>query len=115
MKKIIAVLILGVMASCSPKVIMPKQANIDNIATKHPDYTLADAKEGRSLYIQHCATCHGLKRPQDFTEEKWNVLVPAMVKKTNKKAGKEVVDAASSDKILKYVVTMCAAPAGDKK
>ncbi|MBX7240802.1 MAG: hypothetical protein K1X92_03565 [Bacteroidia bacterium] len=106
MKKGIIIIFAGLLSACSPKLAMPRQENIEKVVAVHPDYTLSDVKEGRTLYAQHCGSCHALKNPTAYTEEKWNTLVPIMSKKANKKAGKEIVTPQSSDKILKYLITM---------
>lgn len=62
---------------------------------------------GKSIYNQHCGSCHKLKNPQDFSEPQWAKIVPAMVQKTNKKANAEVVDAQKQADILAYVLWAC--------
>lgn len=98
-----AVLLL---VACSPKLAAPTQADVERVSAKHPDYTLASLQEGRSLYQTHCGTCHGLKKPSAFAEADWQKIVPAMVKKANKKAGKESISAAQQALILQYVSAM---------
>ncbi len=114
MKKGIIVALSVLLVACSPKLIMPRQENIEKVSAAHPDYNLTDVKEGRALYAQHCGVCHALKNPLSQTEAKWNVLVPIMVKKANGKAKKEIVDAQASEKILKYLITMTST-ASEKK
>ena len=107
---IIALLALTIVA-CSPKVLTtPTQADVDRGSSMFPDYTLAELNEGKSLYIAKCGTCHKVKNPQSKTVEGWKNIVPIMTKKANK--NKENIDPKTQDAILKYLTTMCSAPAG---
>lgn len=93
------------MAACvSTKVLTPTQADADRLKTKYPNLTLADLNEGKALYEKHCQSCHKLYRPNSRNEQKWNEIVPPMVKKVNRKG--EVLDNRAQELILKYVVTM---------
>lgn len=98
------------LVSCSAKLLAPTQADADRGKAKYEGLTLASLNEGKELFQQNCSQCHGLKSPTSKTEEKWNKIVPIMVKKVNKKAGKEELDAAEEQLILKYLVTMSTAP-----
>lgn len=109
MKKIIIGFSILVFCACSAKVAMLSQADADRGAVKFPGMTLASLNEGKAHYEQYCQSCHELKKPKSETEADWNKIVPGMVKKTNKKAGSEVVDSKKQELILQYVVTMSTA------
>jgi cytochrome c5 len=98
------------LVSCSAKLLVPTQADADRGMTKYEGLSLTSLLEGKALFEQNCSKCHGLKSPTSRNEEKWNKIVPIMVKKVNKKAGKEELDAAEEQLILKYLVTMSTAP-----
>jgi cytochrome c5 len=68
-------------------------------AGKFPGATLASLNEGKMLYEQHCGSCHGLKKTNDYNEAEWRKIVPPM-------AGKAEIDKKKEDLILQYVVTM---------
>lgn len=87
------------------------QADADRGAAKFPGTTLASLIEGKTSYETHCQTCHGLKTPASQTEDGWKKIVPNMVGKVNRKAGKEAISAEMQESILRYVVTMSSAPA----
>lgn len=110
MNKLILSLCVFVLFSCSAKLLAPTQADAERGMTKYEGLTLASLNEGKALFEQNCSKCHGLKSPTSRNEEKWNKIVPIMVKKVNKKAGKEEIDAAEEQLILKYLVTMSTAP-----
>jgi cytochrome c5 len=63
--------------------------------------------QGKSVFNAQCGACHKLMAPELFTKEKWTAIVPIMVQKTNKKAGKEVVSVNDEKAILAYVLSAC--------
>jgi cytochrome c5 len=108
MKKMIVIasaMILVVSCTMS-KSAAPSQANVDAVADKFPGYTLADLNRGKDLYEANCQTCHKLAKPNSESENAWNHIVPEMVEKTNRKAGKQVLDANGEQLILRYLITM---------
>jgi hypothetical protein len=98
-----------IIAGCSAKLIMPSQADSDRMSTKYPGYSLVELNEGKTLYETNCGNCHGLKKPSAHTEQQWSGIVPDMVRKVNKKAGKELLNRSNEESILRYVVTMSTA------
>lgn len=80
-------------------------ADVARVQSKFPGYTLTDLKDGKELYENNCALCHGLKKLNSESEEGWRKIVPPMVKKANVKNGNKL-DAAAEEKILRYVITM---------
>lgn len=106
MKKIMLTLTVAfVIVSCAVKLVPPTQPDVDRVQSKYPGYTLEDLNKGKALFEQNCAECHRLKNPTKFSEEKWQNIVPKMVKKVNKKHPNTLNDA-DRELILKYVVTM---------
>lgn len=95
-----------IFVACSPKIVTPMQADIDRVAAKHPTYTLANVQQGKVLYEQQCTACHGLKKPTAYSEAAWQKIVPNMVIKANKKAGKQAISPAQQALILEYLLTM---------
>lgn len=107
MKKIIYTCIVLLSVGCAAsKSLKPSQANVDAVADKFPGYTLADLMKGKELYESNCQTCHKLAAPKSESESSWNHIVPEMVEKTNRKAGKDVLDAEGENLILRYLITM---------
>ena len=97
----------ALIASCTmSKSAAPSQAKVDSVADKFPGYTLAEMMKGKELYESNCQTCHKLAKPDSETESEWNHIVPEMVQKTNRKAGKDVLDAEGEKLILRYLITM---------
>ena len=110
MKKFVFTVCVGlaIVACNSNKLAIPSQADVDRVAETYPDYTLASLKEGQTLYLTNCGSCHGLKDPTAKTEEQWKKIVPEMAGMINKHEVK--LDAKSEDLILKYVTAMCSKP-----
>ncbi|MEZ4830039.1 MAG: cytochrome c [Bacteroidia bacterium] len=111
MKKTLFAASFIILTGCfSAKLITPVQADVERVQSKFPNYSLADLTQGKTLYEQHCGSCHGLKKPSSRTEEKWETIVPKMAVKANKKYPNSL-DADSQEKILKYLITMGSATA----
>src|SRR5688572_26276175 len=106
MKKILILVFTAFIVSCSAKLYTPTQSDADRGAAKYPGLSLADLNEGKATYEQKCQTCHGLKSPSSKDEAGWNKIVPPMVAKVNKKAGREEINEARKDQLLRYLVTM---------
>lgn len=83
----------------------PTQSDVDRVASKFPNYSLAELNEGKQLYENNCGLCHALHKPTSLDEQGWRKIVPPMVSKTNKKTG-NTLDAKAEEKILRYVITM---------
>jgi mono/diheme cytochrome c family protein len=106
MKKFIAISISLIFAGCASSALLtPSQMDVDRVITKYEGYSLADLNHGKVLYEKHCGNCHGLKKPASKTEAEWELIVPRMVKKVNKKED-ITMDAATQESILRYVITM---------
>lgn len=114
MKKIIFITLIGMLTACSAKLIRPTQADVDRVAAKYPAYTLAELNEGKAIYEQQCAACHALQKPASRNEEAWKKIVPVMVTKVNKRAGKEEISPEKQEILLRYLVTMSTAGSAKK-
>lgn len=109
MTKFSIIFLVSLMA-CSPKIVSFTQSDADRASEKFPGSTLATLTEGQNHYKQYCGSCHPHKSPTAKNEEQWKVIVPKMVIKANKKAGKQAINAEMEQSITTYLVTMCTAP-----
>jgi hypothetical protein len=82
------------------------QADVDRVAVKFPGYTLAKLESGRMEFEANCQTCHALKNPKDYSEERIRMIVPVMAEKANKKAGTVVVDSEEEVMIMQYMIAI---------
>ena len=98
------------MMACSPKVATLSNTDVERANIKYPGTTLAMLKEGSDLNKQYCQSCHPMKSPTSRTEAEWEMIVPKMVVKVNKKAGSDVLDASKQQTILRFLITMSSAP-----
>lgn len=108
-KKMILIATIIFAAACSPKLMEVTQTDADRGAAKFKTVTVASLSEGKTIFTENCNECHGLKSPGSKSEEKWNKIVPEMVKKLNQKMGKEIIDSKKQELLLQYLVTMSTA------
>lgn len=106
MKKTYFILLLTVLSACSIKLAAPKQADVDRVSIRYPGYSLIELNEDKALFEQTCSRCHRLKNPISRDEKEWSEIVPKMVKKLNKKEGREEIDEKQKEAILRYLITM---------
>ena len=70
--------------------------------------TLDNLNEGYSIYDDKCTDCHRNKRPQDFTEYEWNVIMHKMGRKAK-------LDSNQYNLVLHYILTKREAILGSGK
>ena len=50
------------------------------MTTQGHETTLQELQQGRALYVQKCAGCHNLHRPDEYTPEEWAMRMNEMTK-----------------------------------
>ncbi len=70
MKKYCLYSLFLILFSCSSQLYVPKQASGSN--------TVAQLNEGRELYVNHCASCHQLYLPNQYTATEWVINLEEM-------------------------------------
>jgi hypothetical protein len=48
--------------------------------------TLQELQQGRTLYISHCGSCHGLYNPESYSSMQWKSIMNSMGPKTSMSA-----------------------------
>ena len=96
-------------ACVSAKLAAPTETDVERVKDKFPGYTLAQLKEGQALFENNCNLCHGLKDPKSESEVEWQVIVPRMAAKVNKKPNHHLSEE-DQTLILRYLVTMHGSP-----
>jgi mono/diheme cytochrome c family protein len=71
------------LVQCSPKTGKSTAASTSTAKTTGPQYTEAQVNEGHSIYTANCGKCHKLFNPSDKSLEKWNAVLPPMIKKAH--------------------------------
>src|SRR5690606_26230761 len=75
-----------VLSRCSPKVATSVAATpatpAEKVAEVKRNYTEAQMEEGRLVYQGSCGKCHKLFTPESRDVEKWEKVLPRMVKRS---------------------------------
>ncbi len=90
--------LLIVTAGCATTIIQPTQEDLRWAQSHWPAVTLQDLQDGRSLYVQKCASCHHLRQPAKYEPERWPQLVAKM--RPNAK-----IDEAQAELLVRYLST----------
>lgn len=106
MNKYLVIFCILIVAGCSVKLREPLQADVNRSKAIFPSITLAELTEGKSIYENRCSVCHGVKRLTAEKEAKWRKIVPIMVNKANKRAGKQVISSRDQEILLQYILAM---------
>lgn len=82
MKKILVTcIVLFAVIACAPKILVPTASHESEAKKKIPDITLAQMQKGHEIYIARCGTCHKLIKPTEYSDQKWEKILPVMSKK----------------------------------
>lgn len=86
---------------CAAALAEPTPVDASFAAKRWPGTTLAELKQGRSLFVETCAGCHSLKDPTSHTPSEWKTEVEQM-------RGKKGValDDRQAQLIIRYLSTM---------
>jgi len=91
--------VLGtVAAGCATTVLQPTPADVQWAQTRWPAVTLEDLQDGRSLYVQKCASCHHLRDPAKYEPGRWPELLAKMQPKAK-------IDEAQVQLLVQYLST----------
>ncbi len=66
---------------CSPKVLPPTTAQLQNVKSQYPDMDTVAINKGYILFSENCNKCHRLKNPGNYSDEEWHKILPVMSKK----------------------------------
>lgn len=65
----------------SAQYLAPSNADVTVAKSHWSGATLDQLNQGYSIYSDKCTECHGMKKPEDFSVEDWNKIMPSMGKK----------------------------------
>ncbi len=79
----LSALILGsiAMVECSPKTGKSTTANLPATTKEDTHYSSAQVAEGKTIYTASCGKCHKLFTPAEKSRERWESVLPPMIKK----------------------------------
>ena len=98
-KTLIIILLSGLTACASYKVLAPSQTDAERGSATYPGLTLSDLNEGKAIFESKCGKCHSLQRPFKVSVKDVEKIMPKMAKKAG-------IDDKKSDLVLRYLITM---------
>jgi Dihaem cytochrome c len=95
-------LLLGAMAvlplACATALPHATPESLSRADRMWPGTRLEDLEMGRRDYVAHCAACHHLHLPSEFTSEKWTAILVKMQRKAK-------IDDSLKDSIYRYLAS----------
>jgi hypothetical protein len=89
---------------CASRLPPPTEADALRASVRWPGTTVATLARGRSLYIDHCSSCHALHRPTELPPSAWPRIVQEMEQRSK-------LDADTAATLIRYLVVAAGAPA----
>ena len=86
MKKSFPILLLSlpmIMFACSKNPGNTQNLYVPTSADVTSNATLSELQQGRVLYVNNCAECHGLHSPDEYTSSQWSSIMSSMGPRTN--------------------------------
>jgi cytochrome c5 len=83
----------------------PTTSDASRGAAQFPDLTLAELRQGRTLYLSRCGSCHALKPPGELQPQQWQAEVSEMREKNGVKLSDTEAQA-----IVRYLAVASASP-----
>jgi cytochrome c2 len=77
MKATITVILMFVLISCTTKLYVPSDANVN----KRETATLAELQQGHELFSAKCGRCHKLPKPESRVPAQWTKVMEKMAPK----------------------------------
>jgi len=65
-----------IFCACSPALYMPSMTD-----ASHSGVSVDSLMIGRTLYTNHCGSCHNLHLPEQYTRAHWEKEIPDMKRK----------------------------------
>ena len=81
--------------ACSPALYMPSM-----IDASHSGVSVDSLMLGRTLYTNHCGSCHNLHLPEQYTQAHWERVMPDMKRKAK-------ISDEEAKLITKFVLVRC--------
>ena len=95
MKKTSFITIVFILVGCATvSSLQPKETDLARMQDKVPGISLTEAQQGFKLYKFNCAGCHYLHKPNEYTIEGWQKVLPEMF-------GKAKISSEKDEQLLK--------------
>jgi hypothetical protein len=79
-KKIVFILLTIILVGCATvSSLQPKETDLAIMQQKVPGINLKEAQQGFKLYKFNCAGCHYLHKPNAYTINGWQKVLPEML------------------------------------
>ena len=80
MKKIVFILLTIILVGCATvSSLQPKETDLAIMQQKVPGINMEEAQQGFKLYKFNCAGCHYLHKPNAYTINGWQKVLPEML------------------------------------
>ena len=86
---------LLLLCACSPALYLPTIADADRTGVSTDSLLI-----GRTLYVNHCGSCHNLHLPERYTRDHWEKEIPEMQQKAK-------ISAEEAKLISNFVLARC--------
>lgn len=91
MKKTITSLIIFALAGCvTVSSLKPTEADLIIMRQKAPGISLEEAQQGFKLYKFNCSGCHYLHKPDAYTINEWEKVLPEMLGRAKIESEKDI-------------------------
>ena len=101
------ILLVFLISSCTAsRLVVPDETTLDRAIEFFPNVTLAQLKEGKLTFQNHCNACHSYKTSLNKSEGKYFMTVPHMAKKVNEQKGRNTITEAQQEAIIRYLVSV---------
>ena len=92
-------MLLGIvltLGSCKKDNVTPSGLYTPTASDVTANATLLELQQGKSLFVNRCAACHGLYTPDTYTSTNWKSILNSM-------ASRAGLSSSESTLVLKYV------------
>jgi hypothetical protein len=94
---------LAALAGCAGQLPVLGEADAARASQHWPGITVTELSHGRELYVNHCASCHKLYRPDEHPPDKWRGLVAEMTERAKLAPGE-------AETIVRYLIAAAESP-----
>ena len=98
---LVSAFLIGWVVGCASHLAQPTPEDVQWAVTHWPDTTLQGLQQGRAIYVQKCAGCHNLHRPEEYPPEEWTGQIDEMAEDED-----VVLNPSDRELITRYLITV---------